>query len=89
MKRLNFYRLFALLVLAIATVVSGASFKVAARQQAETQMPASPLKFGVFTAQFNSDNTFSLEGNGWPSMKGNWKIKGDEIDISQFAHLYF
>jgi outer membrane protein assembly factor BamB len=40
------------------------------------------LTFGVFAAQFDSNRTFTLEGKGWPSMKGNWKSKGDEIELS-------
>jgi outer membrane protein assembly factor BamB len=40
------------------------------------------LKFGVFVARFDSSGTFTLEGDRWPSMKGNWKSKGDEIELS-------
>jgi len=40
------------------------------------------MTFGVFVARFDSGGTFTLEGDRWPSMKGNWKSKGDEIDLS-------
>ena len=45
------------------------------------QVPSRPLKFGAFTARFDSGRTFTLEGDRWPSMGGAWKIKGDEIEL--------
>jgi hypothetical protein len=81
MKKIISFKLRLILLLAIALVESGLSLQAVARQQMEVQMPSSPLKFGVFSARFNADNTFSLEGYGWPSMKGSWKLKGDEIEL--------
>jgi outer membrane protein assembly factor BamB len=34
--------------------------------------PPGPLYFGVFTATFATDGTFTLEGQGWPSFRGTW-----------------
>lgn len=81
MEKIISSKLRLILLLAIVIVESGVALPTVARQQTTAQIPSSPLKFGVFTAQFNADNTFSLEGYGWPSMKGNWKIKGDEIEL--------
>jgi hypothetical protein len=40
------------------------------------------LAFGAFIVRFNPGGTFSLEGKGWPSMNGNWKSQGAEIELS-------
>lgn len=50
-------------------------------RQTDVQIPSYPLKFGVFVAQFDTNSTFTLEGDRWPTLKGNWKIKGDEIEL--------
>jgi len=44
-------------------------------------IPSDPLAFGVFTARFAADGSFSLEGPGWPAFKGSWKPAGSEIEI--------
>lgn len=51
-------------------------------QQADFQMPAGPLSFGVFTARFDTGGTFTLEGDGWPKLTGNWKTQGSEIQLT-------
>jgi outer membrane protein assembly factor BamB len=48
-------------------------------RQTTIAIPNTPLSFGVFSAQFAADGTFSLAGEGWPSMSGTWKIGGTEI----------
>jgi outer membrane protein assembly factor BamB len=40
------------------------------------------MKFGAFVARFDPAGTFTLEGAGWPRMAGNWKTRGDEIEMS-------
>jgi outer membrane protein assembly factor BamB len=42
-------------------------------------LPDTPLTFGVFDAAFRADGTFSLEGSGWPSMKGTWRAEVAEV----------
>ena len=56
--------------MAVATAVLA---PVGARQVAE--LPSVPLAFGVFTARFDANGTFALEGQGWPSFKGTWNTK--------------
>jgi len=51
---------------------------VAARQ-APMSIPETPLAFGAFSAQFRPDGTFSLSGEGWPSMRGTWALDGSQI----------
>ena len=54
------------------------SFEVSDARQAPT-VPDAPLRFGVFSAQFRADGTFSLSGEGWPSMQGTWTLSGSEM----------
>jgi outer membrane protein assembly factor BamB len=44
-------------------------------------IPSSPLVFGVFTARFGADGAFSLQGAGWPSLGGTWRVNGKEIEV--------
>jgi outer membrane protein assembly factor BamB len=76
-KRLGLATLFA-----IGIVATGASRPARANPQTDAQVPSYPMKFGVFLARFDPGGTFTLEGAGWPRMAGNWKIKGDEIEMS-------
>ncbi len=68
-----------LLVVSIAaTTISVISFA----QQASLQLPSDPLKFGAFVARFDPGGTFTLQGQGWPALNGNWKINGAELELS-------
>src|SRR5678816_583129 len=51
-------------------------------QQADFQMPSTPLSFGAFTARFDTGGTFTMEGKGWPKLSGNWKTSGSEIQLT-------
>ena len=82
MRRIDCKRLGLALLLAIGIVTTSASRPAGASPQTDVQVPSSKLTFGAFAAQFDSNRTFTLEGKGWPSMKGNWKSKGDEIELS-------
>ena len=50
-------------------------------QSGSVQLPTGPLKFGEFAASFHADGSFHLEGWGWPTMNGTWKLQGDEITL--------
>lgn len=50
-------------------------------QAANPQLPAGPLKFGGFAANFHADGSFHLEGWGWPTMNGTWTLQGGEITL--------
>ena len=52
---------------------------VAQSRQANLSVPATPLTFGAFSAQFRQDGTFSLTGEGWAAMRGTWTVDGTEI----------
>jgi outer membrane protein assembly factor BamB len=52
----------------------------AARQQS-SPLVAGPLVFGVFTAEFRLDGTFSLTGSGWPAFDGTWKLQGTRVEL--------
>src|SRR5262245_30792005 len=81
MKRMSFSKPGFALALSIAIVAAGSSRQAGASQQADVQIPSTPLKFGVFAARFDSVGAFKLEGAGWPSLGGDWKLKGDEIEL--------
>lgn len=77
---MNFRRL-ALLLLTVTT--AAASFaQTAGVRQADVRLPSHPLEFGVFKARFNPEGTFTLDGDGWPSLGGNWKSDGGEVEVS-------
>jgi outer membrane protein assembly factor BamB len=79
MKRMLFRGLGPVVALAIA--IAGAYKPASASRQADVQLPSTPLKFGVFKARFDSAGAFELEGDRWPAFSGNWKLKGDEIEL--------
>ncbi len=49
--------------------------------QTTPQLPSYPLKFGAFVARFDPGGTFTLQGQGWPSLSGNWKREGSAIEF--------
>jgi outer membrane protein assembly factor BamB len=40
------------------------------------------MKFGVFIIQFDPGGTFKLQGDRWPTINGNWKGTGNEIELT-------
>ena len=67
-------------MLAVALVFALTSTTDVARaRQAAVSIPNTPLTFGAFSAQFRADGTFSLAGEGWPSMRGTWTVKDSEM----------
>lgn len=87
MRRTDCKRLWLLLVLAFGIVAINASKPAGASQQTDVQIPSHPLSFGVFVARFDPGGTFKLEGDRWPTLAGNWKSKGDEIELSTSGGL--
>ncbi len=51
-------------------------------QSRSVELPTGPLKFGGFAASFNAGGSFHLEGWGWPTMDGTWKLQSDEITLT-------
>jgi len=82
MRKMNYKRFGVAMVLAFGIVTAGPSRPAAASRQADVRLPSYAMKFGAFVARFDSAGTFKLEGTGWPAMKGDWKSKGDEIELS-------
>src|SRR5690349_14375505 len=50
-------------------------------QQPSVVLPSKPLHYGFFTLTFASNETFALEGQGWPTFKGTWKLAVDELTL--------
>ena len=48
-------------------------------------LPTGPLVIRDFTLQFNAAGTYSLSGQGWPSMAGSWVINGGEVTLQMSA----
>ena len=48
----------------------------------QVALPSSPLTYGFFTLQFAADGVFSLQGDGWPTFVGTWKVEGGRLDVS-------
>jgi outer membrane protein assembly factor BamB len=82
MRKISYKRLCLVLALTAGVVAASGSRPAGASQQANTQVPSSPLKFGVFVAQFDPSGTFRLKGDRWPTLIGSWKITGEEIELS-------
>ncbi len=71
--------LHAVLVITLALIAT-----TPARPQDTTldNLPASPLKFGAFTIRFDPGGTFTLAAERWPNLSGNWKLLGQEIELT-------
>jgi outer membrane protein assembly factor BamB len=68
--------------LSIISALLLAILPINAQQGGPSQLPANPLKFGAFVAQFDPAGSFTLQGQGWPALSGNWKTNGTEIELS-------
>jgi outer membrane protein assembly factor BamB len=50
-------------------------------QQVTPTLPSNPLKFGAFIIRFDRGGTFTLQGQGWPALSGNWKTDGAVVEL--------
>jgi outer membrane protein assembly factor BamB len=82
MRRMDCRKLGLALVLTLGIGAGGAVGSSAKAQQPTAQLPTYPLKFGAFVARFDPGGTFTLQGQGWPALSGNWKSNGAEIELS-------
>jgi len=81
-------RIYVPLGLALVLVLSVASNRwsalvtpVVMAQEPAVQLPSYPLKFGAFVARFDPGGTFTMQGQGWPNMSGNWKRENSGIEF--------
>jgi len=81
MRRKDYLRIGLSLEVVINCALAPLAF-ITVAQQETVKVPLYPLKFGSFVAQFDLGGTFKLQGQGWPSMSGNWKSQGAEIELS-------
>ena len=67
----------------VACVVLASSIPGSAGTAQDVASPLHPtrLAFGDFLAPFDSDHSFTLEGNGWPTFIGTWNIDDEQIDL--------
>src|SRR4029453_9604877 len=52
---------------------------------AQAAPPSGPLAMRDFRLQFDPAGTFTLSGEGWPSMSGSWKMSEAEITLQNTA----
>jgi outer membrane protein assembly factor BamB/protein tyrosine phosphatase (PTP) superfamily phosphohydrolase (DUF442 family) len=46
-------------------------------------LPAHPLKFGIFVAQFDPAGTFTIEGDRWGKFSGSWKnVAANQVELT-------
>ena len=67
-------------LLSVVVICWAVTLQLSARQEG-SPLPASPMRFGAFLVRFAADNTFTLEGQGWPPFKGSWKIEQSRIEL--------
>jgi outer membrane protein assembly factor BamB len=48
---------------------------------AQQSLPSGPLVIRAFTLSFDPAGTFTLSGDGWPSMAGTWTTSGREVAL--------
>lgn len=71
---------------AAATVIVLAAVPAAQHQhdhgaRSGSVLTATPLTFGLFTARFDPNGDFTLEGWGWPTFSGDWRRAGDQLAL--------
>lgn len=48
-------------------------------------LPSTPMTYGMLSATFAADGTFTLGGGGWPALNGTWKAANGEVEFSLAA----
>ena len=72
----RFFSLLIGLTLSVSVVFQGTR-----AQDQNFALPNYPLTLGVFVMQFYPGGTFSIEGKGWPTVNGSWKLNGSELEL--------
>ena len=54
---------------------------ITAAPSAQQTLPSGPLVIRAFTLRFDPAGTFTLSGDGWPSMAGTWTTSGREVAL--------
>jgi len=75
-SRSRFFSLLIVITLSVSVVSQGTR-----AQDQKFALPDYPLTLGVFVMQFYSGGTFSIEGKGWPTVNGSWKLNGSEMEL--------
>src|SRR5262249_44508409 len=70
------------IVAALALCLSADEVSTPQNIQGGPALTAGPWTFGVFTARFQSDGTLTMEGQGWPTLKGTWKMSDAVLELS-------
>lgn len=66
----------------VVLMLAFACIAVSAQQSSAPPLPSSAFKFGVFQAAFDPGGTFTLKGDRWPALSGNWKTNGYIVELT-------
>ncbi|CAN5757394.1 PQQ-binding-like beta-propeller repeat protein [soil metagenome] len=50
--------------------------------QQTAALPSVPLRYAAFAASFEPGGKFAVQGTGWPTFTGTWKVDGDELTLN-------
>ena len=73
MRKINSIKVSLVLALLVSAVFA---------QQVAPTLPSDRLKFGAFVVRFEPGGTFTLQGQGWPTINGNWKTNGAVVELT-------
>lgn len=45
-------------------------------------LPSGPMTYGMLSATFAADGTFTVSGRGWPRLEGTWKATAGEVELA-------
>jgi outer membrane protein assembly factor BamB len=65
--------------LLLGALLVGAAVSLTVAQGKPSLPTGSPLRFGFFTLQLQADGTFTLAGQGWPTLAGTWVAEVTEV----------
>jgi outer membrane protein assembly factor BamB len=85
MTKLHFARSLSIVTLLILVTIMCYWAPQLIAQEANLKLPSEALKFGVFVVRFEPGGAFTLQGDRWPALNGNWKSIGNEIELTMPA----
>jgi outer membrane protein assembly factor BamB len=70
-------------VIAVGLFVAALGGGPAAQSASQSSaLPSVPMTYGMLSATFAADGTFTLGGGGWPQLVGTWKAVGGEVELA-------
>lgn len=63
-------------------VLALAAGAVSGQVPATQTLPSVPMTYGMLSATFAADGTFTLGGGGWPMLTGTWRATGGDVEFT-------